>query len=50
MKNEEMGSGGGQGLALHSTLMAVLGGALVVESTPKTSTRVILTLPALARQ
>ena len=37
--------GDGQGLALHGTLMAVLGGALVVESIPNTSTRVILTLP-----
>jgi len=47
MNREEVSaSGGGQGLALHGTLMAVLGGALVVESTPNTSTRVTLTLPA----
>jgi signal transduction histidine kinase len=37
--------GSGQGLALHSTMMAVVGGMLVVESTPSSGTRVMLTLP-----
>lgn len=37
--------GSGQGLALHSTLMAVIGGTLTVESAPGQSTRVLLTLP-----
>jgi signal transduction histidine kinase len=37
--------GSGQGLALHSTMMAVVGGALVVESVPDQYTRVQLTLP-----
>ena len=36
---------GGQGLALHSTMMAVIGGELDVESEPGTFTRVILRLP-----
>jgi signal transduction histidine kinase len=35
----------GQGLALHSTLMAVVRGTLAVESLPGRSTRVLLTLP-----
>lgn len=35
----------GQGLILHSTMMAVVGGALAVESTPGASTRVTLSLP-----
>jgi two-component sensor histidine kinase len=38
-------SGSGQGLSLHSTLMAVVGGSLAVESTPGVSTRVVLRLP-----
>ena len=37
--------GSGQGLALHSTLMAVIGGSLALESVPQTYTRVVLTLP-----
>ena len=37
--------GGGQGLALHSTMMAVVGGTLAVESLPGVHTRVVLTLP-----
>ena len=37
--------GSGQGLALHSTMMAVIGGALVMESVPERYTRIILTLP-----
>ncbi|MEJ2485807.1 MAG: hypothetical protein P8Y68_08745 [Anaerolineales bacterium] len=36
---------GGQGLALHSTMMAVIGGELVVESESAQYTRVILRLP-----
>ncbi len=35
----------GQGLALHSTMMAVVGGTLTVESVPGAYTRVTLTLP-----
>lgn len=35
----------GQGLALHSTMMAVVGGSLSVESGPGMYTRVLLTLP-----
>ncbi|MDH5507970.1 MAG: ATP-binding protein [Anaerolineae bacterium] len=38
--------GGGQGLALHSTMMAVVGGELSVESQPGEYTRVSLTLPS----
>jgi signal transduction histidine kinase len=37
--------GSGQGLALHSTMMAVVGGTLAVESAPGLYTRVTLTLP-----
>jgi signal transduction histidine kinase len=37
--------GHGQGLALHSTLMAVVGGSLSIESRPDAYTRVSLTLP-----
>ncbi|RMH72007.1 MAG: hypothetical protein D6675_05345 [Gemmatimonadetes bacterium] len=36
----------GQGLALHSTMMAVIGGALFVESQPEQFTAVKLTVPA----
>jgi signal transduction histidine kinase len=35
----------GQGLALHSTMMAVVGGTLAMESIPGAYTRVTLTLP-----
>lgn len=38
-------AGAGQGLVLHSTLMAVVGGTLSVESTPGQFTRVALSLP-----
>ncbi|MCC6805210.1 MAG: hypothetical protein IT319_20190 [Anaerolineae bacterium] len=38
-------AGSGHGLALHSTMMAVVGGALTVESAPDQFTRVLLTLP-----
>ena len=37
--------GSGQGLALHGTMMAVVGGALAAESVPGRYTRVLLTLP-----
>jgi signal transduction histidine kinase len=37
--------GSGQGLALHSTMMAVVGGSLAAESVPGSYTRVSLTLP-----
>ncbi|MCK6625404.1 MAG: hypothetical protein L6R45_09530 [Anaerolineae bacterium] len=41
------GSGGsGQGLALHSTMMAVIGGTLALESAPGAYTRVTLSLPS----
>ena len=36
----------GHGLALHSTMMAVIGGALTVESAPDRFTRIALTLPS----
>ncbi len=39
------GATGGQGLALHSTLMAVIGGSLAVESVLEKYTRVELRLP-----
>ena len=35
----------GQGLILHSTMMAVVGGSLALESAPGLPTRVILRLP-----
>ena len=38
-------AGSGQGLALHSTLMAVIGGSLALESAPGEYTRVVLRLP-----
>jgi len=38
-------SGSGRGLALHSTMMAVIGGSLTLESKPGEYTRVILFLP-----
>lgn len=41
-KNEDLG----HGLALHSTLMAVVGGSLELESIPEKYTYVILTYPA----
>ncbi|MCU0490136.1 MAG: hypothetical protein MUD01_00910 [Chloroflexaceae bacterium] len=42
--------GSGQGLALHSTMMAVIGGALTVESQPNQFTRVTLTVPVGKRE
>jgi signal transduction histidine kinase len=41
-------AGTGQGLALHGTLMAVIGGSLVVESSPGAFTRVQLLVPRAA--
>jgi two-component sensor histidine kinase len=38
-------AGSGQGLALHSTMMAVVGGTVIVETAVHQFTRVILTLP-----
>jgi len=38
-------SGLGQGLALHSAMLAVLGGSLVLESSKSGSTRVVIKLP-----
>ena len=35
-------AGNGQGLALHSTLMAVVGGSLALETMPGQGTRVVL--------
>jgi signal transduction histidine kinase len=43
--NRASEGGSGQGLALHSTMMAVVGGSLAVESSPGAFTRVTLTLP-----
>lgn len=37
--------GAGQGLALHSTMMAVIGGEIIIESATNQYTRVKLTLP-----
>jgi signal transduction histidine kinase len=37
----------GQGLALHSTMMAVVGGAITIDSLPGNFTRVSLTLPPI---
>ena len=39
---------GGQGLLLHGTLLATLGGALITESAPNAYTRVILRVPTEA--
>ena len=38
-------NGSGHGMALHSTMMAVIGGSLTVESVPDQFTRVLLYLP-----
>ena len=39
------GTNGGQGLLLHSTMMAIIGGTLAVTSAPGTYTRVTLAFP-----
>ncbi len=44
------GRGSGQGLALHSTMMAVIGGTLSIDSMPEEYTRVSLVLPRIALQ
>ena len=41
---------GGQGLALHSTMMAVIGGTLTIDSIPDQFTRVTLEMPKEALQ
>lgn len=45
-------AGSGQGLAMHSTMMAIIGGALMVHPSPNGdhATRVVLTLPNAAWQ
>lgn len=43
---EVAGTGAGQGLALHSTLLAIVGGSLSISSIPGRFTRVTLSLPA----
>ncbi len=43
--SQEINPGSRQGLALHSTMMAVIGGSLAIESEPGEYTRVILALP-----
>ncbi len=45
--SERLPNHSGHGLALHSTMMAVVGGALTVESVPSRSTRVSLRLPPI---
>jgi signal transduction histidine kinase len=39
------GAGSGHGLALHSTLMAIVGGSLTLETVPGQMTRVQIALP-----
>lgn len=39
-------AGNGHGLALHSTMMAVVGGSIVVDSIPGERTEVVLSLPS----
>ena len=43
---QHLPGGSGNGLALHSTMMAVVGGRLATESVPNEYTRVTLSLPA----
>lgn len=38
-------AGSGQGLALHSAMMTIIGGSLSLESAPEQFTRVVLTIP-----
>ncbi|MCB8944915.1 MAG: hypothetical protein H6658_14290 [Ardenticatenaceae bacterium] len=42
-------NGSGQGLAIHSTMMAVIGGVLTTDSVPGQFTRVTLTLPTISQ-
>jgi signal transduction histidine kinase len=44
-KDKDPSTGSGQGLAIHSTLMELIGGRLSVESEPGSFTRVSLTCP-----
>ena len=44
------GRGSGQGLALHSTMMAVIGGTLTIDSMPEEYTRISLVMPKIALQ
>ncbi len=49
LENAEPSQGGsGHGLALHSTMMAVVGGSLAIESVPGQFTRVLMVLPHVA--
>jgi signal transduction histidine kinase len=43
---ERDGAGGGQGLALHGTMIGVIGGTMAVEAAAGGGTRVTLSLPA----
>jgi signal transduction histidine kinase len=43
--NSQQSKGSGQGLALHTTMMAVVGGAITINSVPKQYTQVRLMLP-----
>jgi two-component sensor histidine kinase len=48
LQADDIGSDGeGHGLALHSTMMAVIGGTLAVERRSEGGTRVRLTLPVI---
>jgi len=42
-------AGSGQGLALHTTMMAVVGGSLTIDSEPGAFTSVQLALPVQMR-
>ena len=42
------GAGSGQGLALHSTMLAIIGCTLTAETAPAGGTRVVLALPVSA--
>jgi signal transduction histidine kinase len=44
---DPLANNSGQGLALHSTMMAVVGGTLAIDSLPGVHTRVLLTLPTI---
>ncbi|MCI0477477.1 MAG: ATP-binding protein, partial [Anaerolineales bacterium] len=44
-KTKLIEQGSGQGLALHSAMLAVVGGTLAIESRAEGGTRVVLTLP-----
>ena len=44
LANSSPTAGNGQGLALHSTMLAIIGGELQTDSVPGSSTRVTITL------